>query len=58
MNIQNMLLNLIVFALPIIALIYVSVGIKLLKLKVGGSLIIFPPDILRGDLCPWLFFVA
>ena len=37
MNIQNMLLNLIVFALPIIALIYVSVGIKLLKLKVGGQ---------------------
>lgn len=36
MDIQNVLLNLIVFALPIIAVIYIFVGIKLLKQKVDG----------------------
>jgi diguanylate cyclase (GGDEF)-like protein/putative nucleotidyltransferase with HDIG domain/PAS domain S-box-containing protein len=36
MNIQNVLLNLIVFALPIITVIYLVVGIRLLKHKVDG----------------------
>ncbi|WP_373481982.1 HD domain-containing phosphohydrolase [Acetobacterium sp.] len=35
MDIQNVLLNLIVFALPIITVIYTFVGIRLLKQKVG-----------------------
>lgn len=37
MNLQNVLLNLIVFALPIIAIIYILMGIKLLKQKVAGQ---------------------
>jgi len=37
MNLQNVLLNLIVFALPILAAIYIFVGIKLLKQKVEGQ---------------------
>lgn len=37
MNLQNVLLNLIVFALPIIAVIYIYMGIKLVKQKVGGQ---------------------
>lgn len=37
MNLQNVLLNLIVYALPIIAIIYIFTGLKLLKQKVGGE---------------------
>lgn len=37
MNLQNVLLNTIVFSLPIIAVIYIFVGIKLLKQKVDGQ---------------------
>ena len=37
MDVQNVLLNLIVFALPSIAVIYMIAGIKLLKQKVAGQ---------------------
>lgn len=37
MNLQNVLLNLIVYALPILAIIYIFVGIKLIKQKVAGQ---------------------
>lgn len=36
MNVQNVVLNLIVYALPIIAVAYIFAGIKLLKQKVAG----------------------
>ncbi|MEO1816011.1 MAG: HD domain-containing phosphohydrolase [Acetobacterium sp.] len=36
MNLQNVLLNFIVYALPILAIIYIFVGIKLVKQKVDG----------------------
>lgn len=37
MDIQNVLLNLIVFALPMVSLVYLLAGMKLFKQKVGGQ---------------------
>jgi diguanylate cyclase (GGDEF)-like protein/PAS domain S-box-containing protein len=43
MNVQNIFLNLIVFNLPTIAIIYVIVGIRLIRQKVDGQFNFFSP---------------
>ena len=58
MNLQNVLLNLIVFALPILAGIYIFVGIKLLKQKVAGQFNYFSALMFSAAIYAFGYFLS
>ncbi|MDO9492412.1 HD domain-containing phosphohydrolase [Acetobacterium sp.] len=58
MNLQNVLLNLIVYALPILASIYIFVGIKLIKQKVGGEFNYFSALMFAAAIYAFGYFLS
>jgi diguanylate cyclase (GGDEF)-like protein/PAS domain S-box-containing protein len=58
MNLQNVLLNLIVYALPILAIIYIFVGIKLLKQKVEGQFNYFSALMFSAAIYAFGYFLS
>lgn len=58
MNLQNVLLNLIIYALPIIAIIYIFTGVKLLKQKVGGEFNYFSALMFAAAIYAFGYFLS
>lgn len=58
MNLQNVLLNLIVYALPIVAGMYILLGIKLLKQKINGQFNYFSALMFSSAIYAFGYFLS